>query len=628
MRDARWILEKAGKAPVEPHDAASLGDVALPRSPDVFVTSQFGPGVPIVPYGVDVPEDGIIEPRLSEYLPGWNLASLPGYTKLVPFQLLRAISKTVLPVWRAIDVRKSEIAAMEWDIVLLPEYHDQKGPVLEDVRKRLIEFFAQPDPEEGLTFSDWVRTAEEEISVVDALSVYLRPTKSRSGGVLGSGLHSLQVIDGTTIKPLRNIRGGRPQPPAPAFQQYLYGAPRTDLMAPWHMDPLNDGENPVVRNFDGRQLIYKPFHRLSWTPYGFSETESCLNEIKLWVEREKWHQAYFDQSDLPAMFLPAPPEWGPQEIDTYQRRINNQLAGDPGWRWRIKVIPTGGGPIKEVREHKYDLGFDEHLLRIIAMAYSITPETMNLSPKSGLGGGGWAEESTRRQLRIAIRPRLIYLAEIFNFVIHRIIGERRFAFRWLSLSQQDMLQKAQIDILYANNGVRPRNEIREENGWDRSEEPEANQLLVVTRTGVVTLASATGAPAAPTVPPKPLHEGDQGTPQTGASQASQTVNAEEEIEDDDYDIGSASGSEVQQDIYADPEAQGRQRTRQKAMLKELGHLGAHLMKHVDRPFYPVTLSDEVVDAIGNLWLSRPPDVDDRAWANKIIGDAAAALGIE
>jgi len=606
VRDARWLLEKAPKQILEPQDAASVGDVALPRPPELFTAGQFGPGIPINPYPID--ESG--EPRLAEYLPGWNQFSLPGYTKLVPFALLRATSKMVLPVWRAIDVRKSEIASMEWDIVLLPEYHDQKGPEVEDVRKQLIEFFAHPDRDEGLSFSDWVKMAEEEISVIDALSVYVRKTRAQSAGVLGSGLHSLQILDGTLIKPLRDIRGGRPQPPAPAFQQYLYGAPRADLIAPWVKEELGDGKNPVVQNFTGRQIIYKPFHRLSWTPYGFSETESCLNEIKLWMDREKYHQAYFDQSDMPAMFFPAPEDWGPQQIKEYQRNINMEMAGDPGWKHRIKVVPTGGGNITQVRPHQYDLSFDEFLIRIISMAYSISPESMNLSPKSGLGGGGWAEESTRRQLRIAIRPRLIYLAEIFNFVIHNIIGERRFSFRWLSLSQQDLLQKAQIDNIYAAGGLRPRNEIREENGWNRAEEPEANMLLVTTRSGVVSLASATGEPLPEVEAPQPVHEAP-GSPAP--------VDAE-----DEENVGTGAGDQPTTEVVPD----GRTVARKKALLKELGNLGNHLLKHADRPFYPVVLPDEVVDALGNVWLSRPAEVEERVWVQKMIADACVSLGLE
>lgn len=619
MRDARWLLEKAPKQAIEPRDAANVGDVALPRPYDTFQTGQFGPGVPINPFQIDRPSDGgPAEPRLTEYMPGWNYGQLPGFTKLVPFQLLRATSKMVLPVWRAIDVRKAEISSMEWDIVLLPEYHDQKGSGVEDVRKQLIEFFSHPDPEEGLSISDWVKMAEEEISVIDALSVYLRPTRSKSGGILGSGLHSLQILDGTLIKPLRDIRGGRPRPPAPAFQQYLYGAPRADLMAPWLPDELGDGPrmmdgevNAAVRNFRANQIIYKPFHRLSWTPYGFSETESCLNEIKLWIDREKYHQAYFDQSDMPAMFLPAPADWGPTQIDEYQRKINMQMGGDPGWKHRIKVIPSGGGNMTQVRPHLYDLTFDEYLIRIISMAYSISPESMNLSPKSGLGGGGWAEESTRRQLRIAVRPRLIYLAEIFNFVMHNIIGERRFAFRWLSLSQQDLLQKAQIDNIYSAGGLRPRNEIREENGWNRADEPEANMLLVTTRSGIVTLGAASINPNPEVQPPAAVHE-------PAATEA-------DDLEEDDEGIGNGAGDQPTTEVEED---QQRQRARQKALLRELGQIGSHLLKHVSRPFYPVVVPDEVLDAMGQVWLSRPPEVGERDWVNKILTDARVSLDLE
>lgn len=707
MRNTKWIVEKSSKPLLQPSDAASVGNVALPRPPEQFYTGMFGPGVPIEPYPADPPSNdgGPAEPRISEYMAGWNLASLPGYSKLVPFSLLRSASKMVLPVWRAIDVRKSELAAMEWDIALLPQFHGQGGPEIDNIRGQLIDFFSEPDPQQGMTFSDWIRLAEEEISVVDALSIYLRPTRDPKGGVLGSGLHSLQIIDGTLIKPLRDIRGGRPQPPAPAYQQYLYGAPRTDLMAPWRLDELkgsSDGENGAVRNYKARELIYKPFHRVAFSPYGFSEVESCLNEIKLWIDREKYHQAYFDQSDLPAMFLPAPPDWTPQQIDDYERRINMRLAGDPGWRHRVKVIPTGGGNPTQVRPQQYDLGFDEYLIRIIAMAFSINPENMNISPKSGLGGTGYAEESTRRQLRIAIRPRMIYIAEIINYIIHKVMGEHRFAFKWTAMSQQDLMQKAEIDNVYVAGGIRTRNEIREENGWDRSESPESNQLLVTTRQGVVSLAMANGLipgevippdvmhqqagaegspaqttdrqgqplgqtqpvpqqrplpngiPAMDQMPHPPVYEGEpsknpQTTQQTKPGAAVQnpgtTVNPDE-IQEQTYNddapgpgveilggpgrsggrsdepIGSV-GPDGMQEYEAD---QARRRAKAKVMVKELGHLGAHLLKHTDRPFYPVTLTDDMVEEVYQSFMARPASVTESDWIKKVVVQTSEVIG--
>lgn len=700
MRDTKWIIEKSSKPLLQPSDAASVGNIALPRPAEQFYTNMFGPGVPLNPYPADPPanDGGGAEPRISEYMPGWNLASLPGYSKFVPFALLRSAARLVLPVWRAIDVRKSELAAMEWDISLLPQYHSQKGKEVDKVRAELIEFFSEPDPEQGMTFSDWLRMAEEEVAVVDALSIYLRPTRDPKGGVLGSGLHSLQLLDGTLIKPLRDIRGGRPLPPAPAYQQYLYGAPRTDLMAPWNVEDLRtdlrNGENGAVRNYKAREIIYKPFHRMSYSPYGYSEVESCLNEIKLWIDREKYHQAYFDQSDLPAMFLPAPPDWTPQQIDDYERRINMRLAGDPGWRHRVKVIPTGGGNPTQVRPQQYDLEFDEYLIRIIAMAFSINPENMNISPKSGLGGSGWAKESTQRQLRIAIRPRMIYLAEIFNYIIHRVIGEKRFAFKWTAMSQQDLLEKAEVDEKYAGAALRTRNEIREENGWDRSDSPEANQLLVTTRTGVVSLAMANGLIPAMIEAPNPIHQdtGDSvdgpdtgkpadsadGKPVDGAKPAAKPAatpstiqiprplptgiptvdqmphppvyegepsNVDPDgdgdtdpttIEEDPYDDNAPGPSAQAQSgpgrsggrpdeppssigIGTDYEAdQGRRRAKSRAMVKELGNLGSHLLKHYGRPFYPVNLTEDVVNQVYQNFVARPANVSETEWVKKVV----------
>ena len=54
----------------------------------------------------------------------------------------------------------------------------------------------------------------EDVFVVDALSLYIHPSRVPGKGLLGSDLAALEVLDGTTIRPLLDVRGGTPRPPA------------------------------------------------------------------------------------------------------------------------------------------------------------------------------------------------------------------------------------------------------------------------------------------------------------------------------------------------------------------------------------------------------------------------------
>lgn len=449
-----------------------------------FTAGMMGPGYPILPFPLDDPQRrGVTEFRLTEYLPGWNYPMVPGAGKLIPFPVLRALSRMVNPVRACINLRRHELAIQEWDIVLRPQYHDKAAdPEIMKKREELLKFFSYPDTYEGNSFADWIQMASEEIDVIDALSVYLRPTLSDRGGVLHSGLGALSIIDGSTIKPLRDARGGRPQPPAPAYQQYLYGAPRADG---YSILPT-DFEGDVIGQYTTNQLLYKPFNKTSFDAYGFSNIEAAIQEIKLWIDREQHHQSYFDSSDVPMQYIEVPKEWSATQLEEYEQRFNRRLAGDPRWRWRVKMIPGGTG-VHYVKPVQYDMTFDEWIVRQIAMAFMVAPETLGLSPKSGLGGGNWAGEAAQRQIRLSLQPRLIFFAELFNLILHRVLGVDEFVFQWINLDNDDIRDKAYADTLYVREGVRTRAEVREENGWDAIDVPGANTLLVTTRQGTVPL---------------------------------------------------------------------------------------------------------------------------------------------
>jgi hypothetical protein len=79
-------------------------------------------------------------------------------------------------------------------------------------------FFKHPDPNYW-SFSTWLDALLEEIFVYDALTLIFRPKygKGLGRGLLGSDLDSIRLISGTTVRPLLDMHGGKPAPPAPAY---------------------------------------------------------------------------------------------------------------------------------------------------------------------------------------------------------------------------------------------------------------------------------------------------------------------------------------------------------------------------------------------------------------------------
>src|SRR5260221_8212598 len=84
----------------------------------------------------------------------------------------------------------------------------------------------------------------------------------------------LWVLDGSTIKPLLDESGGRPEAPAPAYQQILYGFPRGEYTP--QTFARDDGTKVTPGAIQAGQLIYRRRVERTWTPYGFSSTEQAL----------------------------------------------------------------------------------------------------------------------------------------------------------------------------------------------------------------------------------------------------------------------------------------------------------------------------------------------------------------
>jgi hypothetical protein len=123
---------------------------------------------------------------------------------------------------------------------------------------RCTRFWEQPDPGQDESFGDWLSASSSKSTSSST------PSRSTRGAPTAADLYALEILDGSTIKPLRDYRGGRPAPPNPAFQQILWGFPRGEFIAD------TDGDGNVVDAYPADQLIYKRRNVRAHTPYGYS----------------------------------------------------------------------------------------------------------------------------------------------------------------------------------------------------------------------------------------------------------------------------------------------------------------------------------------------------------------------
>jgi hypothetical protein len=211
--------------------------VELPRNP-IWPNVPFTPGNPLIPGAINpVRPDGRANPRRYEYQVAQNINVTE--TRLVPFKTLRATADQVDIIRRCLEVVKNKLSAMDWDITIrdsaserisatsgkdhVRAMADAREEFTEDIAK-LRAFWEQPDRANGYTWSDWLNIFLEDSLVLDAVAIW--PQKSVDGELFG-----FQLLDSSTIKPLIDDRGMRPMAPNPAYQQILYGFPRSEFMA-------------------------------------------------------------------------------------------------------------------------------------------------------------------------------------------------------------------------------------------------------------------------------------------------------------------------------------------------------------------------------------------------------------
>ncbi|HXT08899.1 MAG TPA: hypothetical protein VN715_18425, partial [Roseiarcus sp.] len=194
--------------------------------------SWFGPQQPLLP---QAPPD--VKGRQWDYPFGLNINYVPRSDNLLSFGELRTLADA-LPLLRSvIETRKDQIAALNWTV--RPRLTG--GAAAGNRCAALRAFLAMPDRRHD--FSTWLRMLVEDMLVIDAATIY--PRYTRTGAV-----YSLDVIDGSTIKPLIDNDGRSPVSPDPAYSQVLHGVPAAD--------------------FTADELIYQPRNMRSHRLYGFS----------------------------------------------------------------------------------------------------------------------------------------------------------------------------------------------------------------------------------------------------------------------------------------------------------------------------------------------------------------------
>ena len=488
-------IAKAAPAPtVTPVSEAQLQQIqstgygnsaGLTRDP-MWSGVPFGSGQPIIPGAINpVRDDGRPDPRRYEYQVAQNINITP--TRLVPFSTLRAAGDQIDILRRCIEVLKAKMVGLDWDIVLAEDaaervmaetgeksYHRAmavaKSEYSEDIN-RIRNFWEVPDVSNGLIFSDWLNMALEDMLVLDAWAVW--PQKS-----VGGDLKGLQILDGSTIKPLIDDRGMRPQAPYPAFQQILFGFPRSEFSAP-------DEQLEADGEFSSDELAYMIRNRRTNTVYGYSPVERSLPIADIYLRRQQWIRAEYTDGVIPELILKSDGAFTPDQLRAYENVLNDYLSGQTEQRKRANILPQGLDPIQlDGYGEKFKADFDDFLITQICGHFGVQPSEIGMTQKAGLGGAGHQTGQAASSEVIGLIPLSNWVGKMLSQLSYVFLGmPRELEFKFMPSARNDELTLAQTTDLLVKDGVYTRNEARAKMGLPLLDALEADQPIIETAAG-------------------------------------------------------------------------------------------------------------------------------------------------
>lgn len=492
--------------------------VSLPRDPNM-ANVPFGPGNPIIPGAINpVRDDGRADPRRYEFQVAQNINITE--TRLIPFKVLRAAADQIDILRRCVEASKAKLLGLDWDIVLANDavesvaeeagVNNVRAMALAKERfnpeiTRIRQFWQTPDPDNGLVFADWLNMALEDILVLDAWAVW--PLKT-----VGGDLKALQLLDGSTIKPLIDDRGMRPAPPYAAFQQILFGFPRSEFSAPIESEDA-DGE------FSSDELAYMIRNRRTTTVYGYSPVERSLALADIYLRRQQWLRAEYTDGVLPDLMFKTDATFGgnPDLLRAYENILNDDLSGMTEQRKKARILPAGLEPVQfDGYGEKFKDVLDEFLVTSICGHFGVQPSEIGFSPKGGLGGAGFMEGANANSDALGAMPLAQWMGRMLSQLSYLFLGmPRELEFKFAPSSRIDSEAEARVIDIKLRNGSITLNEARAADGMSLLDATEADKPLVTTGAssfivdemgyqaigfGTIGLPAADGQPEADTQP--------------------------------------------------------------------------------------------------------------------------------
>ena len=478
--------------------------------PPQWSTDTFGPGRPLPPAPINAvrPDTGRAEPRLWEYPVSTNLQI--DARRHVPWRILQEAADIFL-IRECIESRKA-VCQLDYAVIVDPGAVAREaaatGGAKKDIESELrdkykaqisaaTDWLACPDRQNGLDWPKWTSLLMENSLKFDAGVVY--PQYSYGGDCI-----AWRIIDGKTIKPLLDEDGAVPMPPFPAYQQILYGFPRSEFTATPDLDASGkiaygqDGR-PRVSGFPSDTLMYERRVIRNESPYGMSDVEIALLSVMLWMRRFGWMMGEYDQSAMPATLVETDNAitWDVTQWEAWLHALNDQLAGSTAERLKLRLMPPGTHVVQAAGiPEQYRPDYDLFLVKLVCGALK-TPASEIGFTETGALGASFHEGDEDILYRRARIPDAQWLSGIATRLAQRHIGmPSALKVTILGLESEDEAAADAVALQQVQSGRITINEDRARLGLTPYNFDEADKPMLMTARGVVFLEGASHAGAA------------------------------------------------------------------------------------------------------------------------------------
>lgn len=397
------------------------GFVAGFRSPGEPMKSAMPPGT--IPAGWDYPY-------------GYNLNTSPRANENIGFDDLRTFADKYDLLRLAIEKRKNQIEALDWNIVPI----DKHDPIAQQVSNEAYQFFRRPD--RLLSFGRWQRALVEDVLVIDAPAIYVRRD-------LKNNVYSFDLIDGATIKKNIDETGRTPLPPYPAYQQIIEGMPAVDLTTD--------------------DLLYFPRNVRTHKVYGYGNVEQIVMTVNIAIRRQLYQLGYYTEGNIPEAFISCPVDWGLEQITAFQAYWDALFVKNQNLRRKARFVPAGSQPTF-YKENPLKDQFDDWLARIISYSLDLPPTA--LVKETNRATAETTQDAGKAEGMASLSK---YLKEIYDILLQDYMGFKGVEFRFMEEEAQKPLEQAQVNDIYIKNGTLLPDEVREDLGRDPLTEEQKQQ---------------------------------------------------------------------------------------------------------------------------------------------------------